>query len=237
MAEAKVATPDSTGRYILDHVVDIPSNTPELRVQTTRMFHLLRKRGYVFSEWSVDAAIRSHNHPLLRWLMERAHVECWPTPVRQLNDDQLTWTAVNSRNRAALRYAVLQSEHFETVALDNDTRFLGAMLSVQPMDQPINRISIDAFHHMLNDETEVGDVGFLWLLRHNLIDLDTITLYHREQILRRYGGKARYFLDTPAHNQSSYSAQPQPQPLHRSFESQSKIPGNWSCMAANMLSL
>lgn len=189
---------DIAGRYLLDHLVEIGCLSPEKRGVIRTVFHTLVAAGYQFSNASIDAAIQSHNHQLLDYLM---------TQNKEHPVEALTWTAIHYRNVYALRYAVVKAEHWQEVALHDDTRFLGQMLSmyhnrhyhrtsVMPAkiwEAPL--IEIAPFALMLADEHDLGRDGFRWLLRNGFIDGDTVNAYHRAQIEARYGKHALKYLE------------------------------------------
>jgi len=188
--------PDTTGRLLLDYIADIPGASPTKLGEVYRAFIALHARGHRYTEWSIDAAIRTGNHRLLRWLMTRA--------VR-LAPEKFTWCAVHSRNRFALRYTLLTAEHFEQVALEADTAFLGAMLQWhRQLGGVVPELSVRPFLALLDgykpdellqtDDVERARVGFRWLLRNHMIDLDTINFYHTEQIAAVYGDRVRLLL-------------------------------------------
>jgi hypothetical protein len=187
---------DSTGRLLLDYVADIPANATEQCHEVFKAFLTLYRQGRGYTQWSIDAAIRSGNHRLLRWLMESGEAQFLlegGVVVRDtLAPEKFTWCAVHSRNRFALRYATLRAEHFELVALEDDHAFLGYMRTCVWQPVLVEPISIAPFAAMLNGETEQGRLGFRWLLRHGMIN--TMNCYHQEQIAALYGDRARLLL-------------------------------------------
>lgn len=181
--------PDTTGLFLLDHVADIGSNAPEKRSVVAQVFQSLHKLGYRYSSWSINVAIQSHNHTLLRWLMHQQV----STGV-SLAQDKLTWAAIHSRNRVALAFGWLDAEHFEEIALQDDTQFLGHMRTIlckQKNTDPIE-ISSASFSYMILDEMDAGEAGFRWLLRAGMVDMDSLTVYQLEAL------RARYSKHTPA---------------------------------------
>jgi len=164
---------------MLDHIADIPNTFPDQLEETTKLFMKLHNQGYKWGPMSYDAAIRSHNNKLLRLLHE----------VQPLYD--ITWCTMHCRNIFALRYCNTESDHFEQIALEDSTEYLGRMRIYATKIEPI---SVAPFAAMLNGDTQQGRLGFRWLLRNHLIDLDTINVYHHEQIVAIYGERARALL-------------------------------------------
>jgi hypothetical protein len=207
---------DSTGRTLLDHVADIGTNAPESLRETHQAFIALYNAGWTYTEWSIDAAIRTGNHRLLRWLQESRCAQrddilddansSWVKVRTTLEPEKFAWCAVHSRNAFALRYCWLRAEHFEYVALEGNTAFLGRMLQAhhQRNNAALEPISILPFLFMLDeyepdeqlpfDTVAQAHRGFRWLLRNRMIDLDTVNSYHAEQIAEIYGDHARLLL-------------------------------------------
>jgi hypothetical protein len=193
---------DSAGRYLLDHLVDIGENAPEKRGAIRVVFRDLVAKGYQWSCWSVDAAIRTHNHKLLDSLMSEIESSEVFRATYALIIEALSWTAVHSRNAYALRYANITAEHWEEIALMDDTRFLGRMLTLyharhyeRTLDRPRKvwepaLVDVGRFAGMLAQEYDAGRDGFRWLLRNGFIDGDSVNEYQRAQIEARYGRKA-----------------------------------------------
>lgn len=180
-------------RTVLDHLADLPDGAPDHRHTVAAAFQLGAKRGWSYTYWSVDAAIRTHNHLLLCWLMHQD--ACREGGPAHLADEARLWVAVHSRNQYALGWCPLPKlEHFEQVALEDDTAFLGHMRAEvkrrASLGTPVY-VNAEPFRLMIDDLHDQGEAGFLWLWRNRMIDRSTLRAGDLLKIRTRYGRRLR----------------------------------------------
>lgn len=179
---------------------------PESRACAFRAIREMRKLDMPWTYRTLHAAIYSHNHPLLRWLVH----ECAPTVTErdqfpkygEMWPETTACAAIRSRNRAAIRHVFLMEDHFLEVAQEDDTRFLGVMLSAKrDMDDLVSqsftcpqqiKLRTDAFESMLENQHDQGRDGFWWLLKNGLVDVRGDRI--KNLIVERYGERAHRYI-------------------------------------------